>query len=110
MENNSTTVKRIGFACKWIDTPEQVNGLKPKDPARIYNTGTTTISWLKRQSKQGAEDKLWDLMKSNIESVKQLVTKVSTLEPELRMVRISSDILPAYTEDTYSTCDQLHAC
>jgi UV DNA damage repair endonuclease len=101
MENNSTTVKRIGFACKWIDTPEQVNGLKPKDPARIYNTGTTTISWLKRQSKQGAEDKLWDLMKSNIESVKQLVTKVSTLEPELRMVRISSDILPAYTEDNY---------
>ena len=30
-------VKKIGFACKWIDTPEQVNGIKPKDDAKQYN-------------------------------------------------------------------------
>jgi len=23
--------KRIGFACKWIDRPDQVDSIKPKD-------------------------------------------------------------------------------
>lgn len=40
-------------------------------------------------------------MKSNIESVYQLVKRVSELPESLRMVRISSDILPAYTEPTW---------
>jgi hypothetical protein len=47
--------KRIGFACKWIDRPDQVNGIKPRDDAKKYNTGTTTISWLKRQTVDVAE-------------------------------------------------------
>lgn len=34
---------RFGFCCKWIDNPAQVNGLKPLDEARKYNTGTTTV-------------------------------------------------------------------
>ena len=93
--------KRIGFCCKWIDRADQVNGLKPKDDAKKYNTGTTTISWLKRQSVTTAEDKLWLLMKDNIESVYQLVKRVSEMPESLRMVRISSDILPAYTEPSW---------
>ena len=91
------TLKRIGFACKWIDTPEQVNGIKPTDDAKKYNTGSTTVSWLRRQSREVAEQKLWDLMVNNIESVNKLVTKVGTLNENLRMVRISSDLLPVYT-------------
>jgi len=96
------TIKRIGFACKWIDRPDQVDGVSAKDDCKKYNTGTTTVAWLKRQSRAAAEDKLTDLMKSNIEAVKQLVTKVGTLDPELRMVRLSSDILPVYTHADYS--------
>jgi UV DNA damage repair endonuclease len=94
--------KKIGFACKWIDRPDQVNGIKPKDDAKKYNTGTTTISWLNRQSKAVAEQKLWDLMVQNIEATKLLIEKVGSLEENLRMVRLSSDILPAYTEPTWS--------
>jgi UV DNA damage repair endonuclease len=41
-------------------------------------------------------------MRQNIEATKLLVEKVSTLEPHLRMVRLSSDILPAYTEPSWS--------
>ena len=95
-------IKRIGFACKWIDRPDQVDGIGPKDDCKKYNTGSTTVSWLKRQSQQVAEEKLWDLMKQNIESVRMLVEKVGTLDDELRMVRISSDILPVYTQRDYS--------
>jgi UV DNA damage repair endonuclease len=94
--------KRIGFACKWIDHASQVNGIKPNDDAKKYNTGSTTVAWLKRQSQTTAEEKLWNLMKDNIESVRKLVEKVGTLDAHLRMVRISSDILPVYTQPDYS--------
>ena len=90
--------KKIGFACKWIDTPAQVNGIKPNDDAKKYNTGSTTVSWLNRQSQNTAEEKLWDLVKGNIEAVKKLVERVGALDENLRMVRLGSDILPVYTE------------
>ena len=95
-------IKKIGFACKWIDHPHQVDGIKPKDDAKQYNTGTTTISWLNRQTKDVAEQKLWDLMVQNLEATYKLVERVGQLEESLRMVRISSDLLPAYTEPTWS--------
>ncbi len=93
--------KRIGFACKWIDRPDQVDGIKPKDECKIYNTGATTVSWLNRQSQHLAEEKLWDLVKGNIESTRKLVERVGTLDENLRMVRLSSDILPVYTEPSW---------
>ncbi len=94
--------KRIGFPCKWIDRADQVNGIKSKDECKKYNTGTTTVAWLNRQSRSVAENKLWDLMKQNIESIYMLVKKVGSLDDNLRMVRLSSDILPVYTEPSWS--------
>jgi UV DNA damage endonuclease len=95
-------IKKIGFACKWIDTPEQVNGIKTTDDCKQYNTGTTTVAWLNRQTKDVAEQKLWDLMVQNITATHKLIEKVGTLNEHLRMVRISSDILPVYTESNWS--------
>jgi UV damage endonuclease UvdE len=95
-------IKRIGFACKWIDGPSQINGIKQTDTARAFNTGSTTVAWLKRQTREVAEQKLWDLMVQNIESTRKLVERVGTLNDNLRMVRISSDILPVYTQCDYS--------
>jgi UV DNA damage endonuclease len=93
---------KIGFACKWIDNPSQVNGIKPKDDCKKYNTGGTTVAWLNRQSKEVAEQKLWDLMVQNIEATRLLIEKVGTLDEKLRMVRISSDLLPVYTHPDWS--------
>jgi len=93
---------KIGFACKWIDNSSQVDGIKPKDDCKKYNTGSTTVAWLNRQSQQVAEEKLWDLMKNNIESIRLLVERVGSLDEDLRMVRLSSDILPVYTQPTWS--------
>lgn len=45
-----------------------------------------------------AEDKLWSLVKGNISAVNNLVRKVAEYPDELKMLRLSSDILPAYTE------------
>jgi len=94
---------KIGFACKWIDFPHQTDGIKATDDAKQYNTGTTTISWLNKQTRDVAEQKLWDLCVQNIEATRKLVEKVGNLDDELRMVRLSSDILPAYTHDAWSS-------
>jgi UV DNA damage repair endonuclease len=94
--------KKIGFACKWIDHAGQLDGIKPKDDAKKYNTGSTTVAWLNRQSKEVAEQKLYDLMTGNIESVRKLVEKVGSLDENLRMVRLGSDILPVYTQSDWS--------
>jgi len=94
--------KRIGFCCKWIDHHGQTEGIKSTDDARKYNTGTTTVAWLNRQSREVAEQKLWDLMVENIAATERLVTRVSQLDPALRMVRLSSDILPCYTHADFA--------
>jgi len=95
-------IKRIGFACKWIDHAGQVDGIKSTDDCKRYNTGTTTVAWLNRQSRDVAEQKLWDLMAGNIEATRLLIERVGQLDPALRMVRISSDILPVYTHDAFA--------
>ena len=95
-------IKRIGFACKWIDHAGQVDGIDAKDDAKKYNTGGTTVAWLNRQSKDVAEQKLWDIMVSNIESTRLLVERVGQLDQNLRMVRLSSDMLPVYTQSDWS--------
>jgi UV DNA damage repair endonuclease len=95
-------IKRIGFACKWIDGPSQIDGVKQQDNCKQYNTGSTTVAWLNRQTREVADQRLWDLMVGNIESVRKLVNLVGQQHEDLRMVRLSSDILPVYTEPTWS--------
>lgn len=94
-------IKRIGFPCKWIDTVEQIEGIKPKDPAKVYQTATTTVAWLNRQTKDVAVAKLWELVKNNIQSAQLLVERVGALDPHLRMVRLGSDLLPVYTQEDW---------
>lgn len=95
-------IKRIGFACKWIDRPDQVLGISAKDDARNYSTGTTTIAWLSRQTVAAAEQKLTDLVVQNLQNTLNLVTRVGALPVGQRMVRLSSEILPVYTHRTWS--------
>lgn len=94
-------IKRIGFPCKWIDTAEQVDGIKSNDDAKKYQTATTTVAWLNRQTKDVAVEKLWYLVKNNIESARLLVERVGSLDPHLRMVRLGSDMLPVYTQEDW---------
>jgi UV DNA damage endonuclease len=94
-------IKRIGFACKWIDYPHQVDGIGPKDECRKYNTRVTTMAWLNRQTREEAEWRLWELMDHNITACQLLVERVGQLPLEQRMLRLSSDILPGFTEPTW---------
>jgi UV DNA damage repair endonuclease len=93
---------KIGFCCKWIDSPDQINGFGKDDAARELNTRVTTVAWLNRQTQAEAEQRLWDLMVHNIASIEKLVTRVGGLDERFRMVRLGSDILPMYTEPSWS--------
>lgn len=86
-------IKRIGFACKINESHDKAwPGL---------NTGTTTITWLNNQPKQKAVDRLWDILQKNTKAVYEQVLWLSRQAPERRMMRISSDLLPAYTHDDW---------
>ena len=90
--------KRIGFACK-------ISTLDPKKGVIAipeYNSRSTTVAWLNRQSKDVAVEKLWDLMKHNIEAARKAVEYVGNLEENLRCFRLGSDILPVFTEPKWS--------
>jgi len=95
------TVQRIGFACKYMH-PDQTQ--KPKILKEIqhsYTEAMTTVAWLKRQTIEVAEQKMWDIMQHNIQSCNNLIGYVGSLPKELRMVRLGSNQLPMYTEPTF---------
>ena len=94
--------RRIGFACKYLH-PDQTQKKKLlEEVQRPLNTRSTTVQWLNRQTRDVAEQRLWDIMEHNIKSYANLIEYVGSLPHELRMVRLGSDVLPVYTEPTWS--------
>jgi len=88
------TVKRIGFACKIQESPGKAN------PS--LNTKTTTLTWLNRQTKSVAVERLHDIAKHNIQILQRQMTWLAASPPHLRMFRLSSDLLPAYTHEDWT--------
>jgi len=95
-------IKRIGFACKYMH-PDQTQKKKIlEEIQRPLNTKSTTVQWLNRQTRDVAEQRLWDIMVHNIAAYKKLIEYVGGLPDELRMVRLGSDCLPVYTQHQWS--------
>jgi UV DNA damage repair endonuclease len=92
------THKRIGFACKWLNSTSESKDKKIRAAEREVNTSGTTVAWLNRQTVAAAEDKMWEVARHNLRSVKNVLARVATLDKRLHMMRIGSDLLPMYTE------------
>jgi len=96
-----TQQQRIGFACKYMH-PDQTQKKKLlEEIQRPLNTRSTTVQWLNRQTRDVAEERLWDIMVHNIQSYYNLIEYVGGLPDVLRMVRLGSDVLPVFTEPTW---------
>ena len=94
--------KRIGFACKYLH-PDQTQKKKVlEEIQRPLTEKCTTVQWLNRQTRDVAEQRLWDIMVHNAAAAKRLVEYVGSLPPELRMVRLGSNQLPVYTQHEWS--------
>ena len=98
----SNDVKRIGFACKYFHPDRDLKKKLLEEIERPLNCRATTITWLNRQTREVAEQRLWDIMEHNIAAFEKLINYVGGLPNELRMVRLGSDLLPAYTEPSWS--------
>lgn len=93
---------RVGFACK-VMHPDQT--LKPKvllEYQSSFCESITTVAWLNRQTRDAAEQKLYELMVKNVGSLRNLIEYAGALPEQQRMVRIGSGLLPVYTEPTWS--------
>jgi len=93
--------KRIGFACKYLHHNQRQPKKLLEELQRPLTERATTVAWLNRQSKDVAEERLWDIMVHNAAAAKRLVEYVGSLPPELRMVRLGSNQLPCATEPTW---------
>ena len=93
---------KIGFACKYLHHDQSQKKKLLEELQRPLNNRSTTVAWLNRQTKDVAEQKLWELMEHNIKAFYNLVNYVGNLSYKLRMVRLGSDCLPVYTEPTWS--------
>lgn len=94
--------KRIGFACKYTHPNKTLTKQQRIDLEGKYNTKTTTVTWLNKQTKDVAEERLWNIMIHNLQSFNNLIKYVGGLPNELRLLRISSDCLPVYTHPNWS--------
>jgi len=89
-------VRKVGFACK---PSILINDKLVHIPE--LNCKGSTLAWLKRQDKKVAEEKLYEILENNIKSIFRAVKYCSELTDELRMFRISSDVLLAYTHEDW---------
>ena len=90
-------IKRIGFACKWLNDPSECGGMKVNAVDRELNGRSTTMRWL-REHPLEAEQRQWDIMNHNTAAAVKMIERVATLPPERRMVRLGSEMLQGYTE------------
>jgi len=92
-----TTLKRIGFCCKWLNDPSECGGMKVNAKDRDLNGRSTTMRWL-REHPAEAEQRQWDIMNHNASAAVRLIERVASLPENRRMVRLGSEMLQGYTE------------
>ena len=95
-----TTLKRIGFCCKWLNDPSECGGMKVNAVDRDLNGRSTTMRWL-REHPEEAEQRQWDIMNHNTAAAVKLIERVATLPENRRMVRLGSEMLQGYTEPSW---------
>jgi UV DNA damage endonuclease len=94
------TIKRVGFACKFMHNDRTLKPKMLKEIEGPLNYRGTTIRWM-REHQEEAQDRVYDIVEHNLNATERLVDYVSTLPLSQRMLRIGSDMLPAYTEATF---------
>ena len=95
-------LQRIGFCCKYMDPDQSQKPKVLKEIQQNFTERQTTVTWLNRQDKAVAEDRMLDIATHNMQSAYNLVDYVSTLPENRRMVRLGSNQLPAATHENWS--------
>jgi len=95
---------KVGFACKFMHEDQSLKPKQLKEIQQPLNYRGTTLKWL-NENKSIAEERIHEIIVHNLASTKRLVEYVGSLPETQRMVRLGSDMMPAYTapfwEDVY---------
>ena len=93
---------RIGFACQYRH-PQRSLALKElKLIEAALNPRTTTLRWMDSVTADIARGRLLEVVTHNLKAQLALLAYVGTLPPALRMLRLSSDLLPFYSHPRVS--------
>lgn len=96
------TQRRIGFACQYRHPQSDLSAAELKVIESAFNPKTTTLRWMDSVTPQVARDKLLYVIEHNLEAQLRLLEYVAGLPPGLRMLRLSSDLLPFYSHPKVS--------
>ena len=88
---------RIGFACQYRHSIRTLSLGELKALETAFNPRTTTLRWMATVAPQVARDKLLEVVTHNLDAQLRLLAYVADLPPALRMLRLSSDLLPFYS-------------
>lgn len=88
---------RLGFACMYRHPHRSLSIKELEAIEKAFNPRTTTLRWLNSASVEAAAAKLLELVEHNLGAQLRLLAYVAELPPTLRMVRLSSDLLPLYS-------------
>ena len=94
-------IKRVGFACKYMHADQTLKPKILKEIQSVYSETSTTITWLNRQLTETAEQKLWHCLQTNAQNAYRLIEHVGNLPEGQRMVRLGSNMMPAYTHEDW---------
>ena len=83
-------IGRLGFACKYLHPIQSQKKKVLEELQRPLTEKCTTITWLNRQTREEAEQRLWDIMEHNGAAALRLVQYVGSLPDALRMVPVQS--------------------
>lgn len=91
------TYPRIGFACMYRHPQRGLSVAELKAIESPFNPRTTTLRWMDSVAPQVARERLLDVVSHNLAAQLRLLDFVAELPPTLRMLRLSSDLLPFYS-------------
>jgi UV DNA damage endonuclease len=88
---------RIGFACQYRHAQRDLSPVQLKAIESPLNPRTTTLRWMDSVAPHVAQARLMEVLEHNLQAQLALLTYVASLPPTLRMLRLSSDLLPFYS-------------
>jgi len=94
-------IQRLGFCCKFMHEDQTQKPKVLKEIQQQFTERQTTVAWCNRQEKSVAEERLWDIVEHNMQSMYNLVEYVGSLPANRRMVRLGSNQIPMATEPTW---------
>ncbi len=88
---------RIGFACQYRHHQRDLSDKALKALEGAFNPRTTTLRWMDSVTAQAVREKLLEIVEHNLDAQLRLLGHVAQLPMTLRMLRLSSDLLPFYS-------------